>query len=547
MSIEQRNIIKLKKLFLIRHGESTCNEVNRFAGAVDAPLTPLGEAQAQKASKQCRGFTPDYIYVSPLQRARRTAELLFPSFRCNQAEALNVVLDTRIQERDFGEFTLRNKAFLQSEMGLLGYETAVYGNSTQRQKGESFSDLYTRVLSFLRDELHPLLMRGKRIVVVAHKFVIELLCRLILRLPECDGYDMRLPNAKLLNASQLHTYLKRESRFGNNLREWVVLNHSYLILIAFFAGLIVHALVPGIQVSPIATLGLLVIAATIGLARVDLRGSRANTPVFSIRQMMRRYMYLPLGISLFAYLNPGNDWLNWIAIVFATPAAVSSIVISWSAGGIVLPTAYTILGSTLVGVLIIPPLLSLFGVIDVSDSALLLLLTSGSVLLIPLLLSYALRSLYPIGTACFAEHNAAAAVLLLVLFVFLSAHQLDFASFQSYGVNALIVGILLKLVAFGMARRGSLYAIDDYVAMSYPNVFLVIALASLMHLNELSEFATWMLLPMFALAPVDQWICKRFLAPAADDRLLDYLGITTLQERKATEGSLYGPIKSRAI
>ncbi|MCP4995395.1 MAG: hypothetical protein GY934_16690, partial [Gammaproteobacteria bacterium] len=230
--------------------------------------------------------------------------------------------------------------------------------------------------------------------------------------------------------------------------------------------------------------------------------------------------------SLFAYLNPGNDWLTWLAIVFAAPAAVSSIVISRSAGGIVLPTAYTILGSTLMGALVIPPLLSIFGVIDVAGSALLLLLTSGSVLLIPLLLSYALRSLYPIGTARFAEHNAAVAVLLLVLFVFLSAHQLDLASFQSYGVYALIVGILLRIVAFGMARRGGLYAIDDYVAMSYPNVFLVIVLASLMHLNELSVFATWMLLPMFALAPVDHWLCMRFLAPAADGNLLDFLGIT---------------------
>ena len=529
MSIEQRNSEKWKNLSLIRHGESTCNEVNRFAGALDVPLTPLGEAQARKASKQWQGAAPDRIYVSPLQRARRTAELVFPDFNAGKdTEKTDVMLDARIQERDFGDFTLRNKAFIQSEMGLVGYETALYGDCEQQQDGESFNDLYTRVLSFLRDELHPLLIRGKRIVVVAHKYVIELLARLILRMPERGGYDLRLPNARLLNASELDSYLRHESRFANNLREWVVLNHSYLLIASLILGLVVNVLLPSIQLPPFISLGLLAIATTIGLARVDLRGSRSNTPVFSIRLMMMRYMVLPLGIGLIAYLNPNDEWLTWLAILFAAPAAVSGIIISRSTGGMVLPTACIILGSTLIGTLDILPLLRLLGVNDVADSAFIIVIISGSIVLIPIAISCMMRTLNPISTARFAEQNAAAAVLLLALFVFLSANRLDLESFHSYGIYALIAGILLRIVAYSMARRGSLYAIDDYVAMSYPNLFLVIVLASLLQLDELSIFATWMLLPMFALVPVDQWLSRQLLAPSADRGLLDFLGITTL-------------------
>ena len=532
MSIEQRNTEKWKNLSLIRHGESTCNEVNRFAGAMDAPLTPLGEAQARKASKQWQGSAPDRIYVSPLQRARRTAALVFPDHAAGkETEETEVMLDARIQERDFGDFTLRNKAFLQNEMGLTGYETALYGDSEEHQDGESFSALYTRVLSFLKDELHPLLVRGKRIVVVAHKYVIEMLARLILRMPERDGYDLRLPNAYLLNASKLDSYLQRESRFGNNLREWIVLNHSYLLMASLLLGLVMHALAPSIRVPAFMSLGLLALATTIGLARVDLRGSRTNTPVFSLRLTMMRYVFLPLGVGLIAYLNPGDEWLTWLAILLAAPAAVSGIIISRSTGGLVLPTAYTILGSTLLGALVIPPLLSLLGVDNVAGSAFLLVVTSGLVLLIPIVLSSVMRTLNPIGTARFAEHNAAAAVLLLVLFVFLSANRLDLDSFNTYGFYALIAGVVLRVVAFGLARRGSLYAIDDYVAMSYSNLFMVIVLASLMQLDELSIFATWMLLPMFALAPLDQWLSKRLLAPSAEGGLLDFLGITALPAR----------------
>lgn len=532
MNRQKRNRQKWKNLSLIRHGESTCNEVNRFAGAVDAPLSPLGEAQARKASKQWRDSAPDRIYASPLQRAHRTAELVFPDFATGiGAEETGVILDARIQERDFGDFTLRNKAFLQSEMGLANYETALYGDNKQNQDGESFSALYRRVLSFLRDELHPLLVRGMRIVVVAHKYVIELLARLILRMPEHGGYDLRLPNASLLNASKLDSYLRQESRFGNNLREWIVLNHSFLMMVSLALGLITHKLTPDLQIPPLMSMGLLTIAATIGLTRVGLRGSRSSTPVFSIQLTIMRYAVLPLGVGLIAYLNPQHEWLTWLAIIFAAPAAASGIIISRSTGGMVLPTAYTILGSTLVGALFIPLLLSLLGVTDVAGSVFVLLITSGSVLLIPIALSYMMRSLNPINTARFAEHNAAAAVLLIVLFIFLSAQRLDLDSFNSYGWYALITGIILRIVAFGMARRGSLYAIDDYVAMSYPNLFLVIILASLLQMDELSVFATWLLLPMFALAPVDQWLSKRFLAPSAESGLLDFLGITTLPVR----------------
>lgn len=532
MNTDKRNSQKWNNLSLIRHGESTCNEVNRFAGAVDVPLTPLGEAQARKASKQWQGSAPDRIYVSPLQRARRTAELVFPEHTTDiSSEETEVIVDARIQERDFGDFTLRNKAFLQSEMGLASYETALYGDNKQNQDGESFTALHNRVLSFLRDELHPLLMRGKRIVVVAHKYVIELLARLILRMPEHGGYDLRLPNASLLNASKLDSYLRKESRIGNHLREWIVLNHSLLMVASLVLGMAAHNLAPGFQVPPFMSLGLLAIAATIGLTRVDLRGSRTNAPVFSKQLTILRYAMLPLGVGLIAYLNPQYEWLTWLAIIFAAPAAASGIIISRSVGGIVLPTAYTILGSTLVAALFIPLLLSLLGVTDIAGSVFVLLIASGSVLLIPIALSWIMRSVNPIKTARFAEHNAAAAVLLIVLFIFLSALRLDLDSFNSYGLYALITGIVLRIVAFAMARRGSLYAIDDYVAMSYPNLLLVIVLASLLQMNELSIFATWLLLPMFALAPVDQWLSKRFLAPSSEGGLLNFLGITTLPVR----------------
>ncbi len=53
------------------------------------------------------------------------------------------------------------------------------------------------------------------------------------------------------------------------------------------------------------------------------------------------------------------------------------------------------------------------------------------------------------------------------------------------GLVAILLGLVLRVSAFLLLRRNSLYAIDDYVSMSYPNIFLVILLASLLEVDEL--------------------------------------------------------------
>ncbi|KJV10577.1 hypothetical protein VZ95_03985 [Elstera litoralis] len=63
----------------IRHGETDYNRRGvRCGGDIDIPLTAQGAAQAKAAAEQllADGLRPDAIFVSPLQRTRRTAEIL---------------------------------------------------------------------------------------------------------------------------------------------------------------------------------------------------------------------------------------------------------------------------------------------------------------------------------------------------------------------------------------------------------------------------------------------------------------------------------------
>lgn len=62
-------------LFL-RHGRTALNAEDRVQGAMDIPLDPIGEAEAQAAAETLAGQDIAAIWCSPLQRAHTTANIV---------------------------------------------------------------------------------------------------------------------------------------------------------------------------------------------------------------------------------------------------------------------------------------------------------------------------------------------------------------------------------------------------------------------------------------------------------------------------------------
>ena len=64
----------MKKLVLVRHGESEWNKENRFTGWTDVELSDKGRAEAKEAGEVLRegGYTFDVAYTSVLKRAIHT-------------------------------------------------------------------------------------------------------------------------------------------------------------------------------------------------------------------------------------------------------------------------------------------------------------------------------------------------------------------------------------------------------------------------------------------------------------------------------------------
>jgi len=84
-------------IYLVRHGESEANRDNVSGGHLDSPLTATGEQQAVRTRAALRNVRFDVAYSSDLQRAAKTAEIIYgqPIPKDHQLSGL--------RERSFGK------------------------------------------------------------------------------------------------------------------------------------------------------------------------------------------------------------------------------------------------------------------------------------------------------------------------------------------------------------------------------------------------------------------------------------------------------------
>lgn len=100
--------MKTCKLHLIRHGLTEANLRGIYAGSgTDLPLCEEGIAQLQRLKEEFTYPVVELVLVSPLLRARQTAELLFPGAR-------QICIDD-LREISFGRFEGKSAAELQND------------------------------------------------------------------------------------------------------------------------------------------------------------------------------------------------------------------------------------------------------------------------------------------------------------------------------------------------------------------------------------------------------------------------------------------------
>lgn len=152
-----------KRLFLVRHGEVINPGGNRpvYYGAMDVPLSPLGEEEAKAAAAYLRQFDLQHIGASPLSRAVFGANEILTLQRRAKSD---LVVNDGFTELDRGAWCGRTKDEIGKDM-MERFDAC--DESVTPEGGESYPALKERVLN-ARDELLGVMDSGRASALVSH-------------------------------------------------------------------------------------------------------------------------------------------------------------------------------------------------------------------------------------------------------------------------------------------------------------------------------------------------------------------------------------------
>jgi len=161
----------LKRVILVRHGETDWNRENRIQGGLDIPLNERGKEQAKDIALKLADTTIHYIYSSRLSRAYETA------VEIAKLHKLEVVTDSRLGELKQGKWEGMKTLEVRRLYPHLYLRWEKEPTSVTPPEGESVKEAFQRAREFCRENI---LSREGTGVIVAHK-VINALIKLILK------------------------------------------------------------------------------------------------------------------------------------------------------------------------------------------------------------------------------------------------------------------------------------------------------------------------------------------------------------------------------
>jgi probable phosphoglycerate mutase len=155
------------EVVVVRHGQTEWSRGGRHTGRSDLPLLPAGEDDARRLRPVLAGRRITHAFVSPLARARRTAELagLFDG-------GIDTALEPDLVEVDYGGYEGLTTPQIREQLGgpwSLWADGTVPGETP----GETLTEVAARVDRVLA-RVRPLLPDGD-VALVAHGHVLRIL------------------------------------------------------------------------------------------------------------------------------------------------------------------------------------------------------------------------------------------------------------------------------------------------------------------------------------------------------------------------------------
>jgi 2,3-bisphosphoglycerate-dependent phosphoglycerate mutase len=216
-STQQSLHVSMKKIVLLRHGESVWNKENRFTGWTDVDLSAQGLEEAHNAGRLLKAeqFTFDLAHGSVLKRAIRTMWIVLEELDLTW---IPQQLSWRLNERHYGALQGLNKSDMAERFGaeqILAWRRSYDIPPPALEKGdprypgndrryadmvpqdipvtECLKDTVARFLPYWNDVIAPQVKSGKRVLVAAHGNTIRALVKYLDNVSEKDIVGLNIP------------------------------------------------------------------------------------------------------------------------------------------------------------------------------------------------------------------------------------------------------------------------------------------------------------------------------------------------------------------
>jgi 2,3-bisphosphoglycerate-dependent phosphoglycerate mutase len=207
----------MHKLVLLRHGQSTWNQENRFTGWKDVDLSEQGRAEAREAGRLLKdaGFMFDLAFTSVLKRAIKTLGIALDEL---DQLWLPVTKHWRLNERHYGGLQGLDKAETAAKHGeaqvkiwrrsydippppltpdderYLGHDPRYAGlQPGEMPLAESLKDTVARFLPYWHETIAPAIKSGKRVIVAAHGNSLRALVKYLDNVGDAEIVELNIP------------------------------------------------------------------------------------------------------------------------------------------------------------------------------------------------------------------------------------------------------------------------------------------------------------------------------------------------------------------
>jgi 2,3-bisphosphoglycerate-dependent phosphoglycerate mutase len=212
----------MKKLVLLRHGESTWNQENRFTGWTDVGLTEKGLREAQAAGQVLKqeGFAFDLAFTSVLKRAIKT---LWVALEELDQMWIPVRNSWRLNERHYGALQGLNKAETAAKFGdaqvkiwrrayatpppplsdddpRLEIDDPRYADIPREMlpRTECLKDTVARFLPYWHESIAPEVRSGINVIIAAHGNSLRALIKYLDNVSDDDIVELNVPTGQPL-------------------------------------------------------------------------------------------------------------------------------------------------------------------------------------------------------------------------------------------------------------------------------------------------------------------------------------------------------------